>query len=183
MIYITLILLVVFFIWIFLCEIKGIKKASAIRKGLADYKAILTRNEEILRVWLLISYLILFVYLLCYLFVFGSGAASVITGEMIKKMLKYALLTLIFPLNIAIIAPQIFVLSLNRTLLAKADVDGTHTSVDKTLMLATFAGYFIVVAACTACMKYELISPLAWFSILTYGKVAALGLLAKALKQ
>lgn len=182
MVYITLILLAAVFIWIFLCEIKGIKKASAIRKGLSDYKAILTRNEEILRVWLLISYLILFAYLLCYLFVFGSGTATVITGEMIKKILKYALLALIFPLNIAIIAPQIFVLSLNRKLLAKADADALDTKFNKTLMLATLAGYFIVVAACTACMKYELINPLAWFSILTYGKIVGLGLVAIALK-
>lgn len=183
MVYITLILLGVLLIRILLCEIKSIKKSSAIRKGLTDDKAILTRNDELLIIWLLISYLILIVYLLCYLFVFDSGAATVITAEMVKKMLKYAFLTLIFPPNFILIASLVFVASSNRKFLVKADGDAVDTNVDKTLMLATFAGYFIVVVACAACMKLELISPLAWFSIITYGKIAALGLLAKALKQ
>ena len=183
MIYITAILLAALLVWILVLEIKSIKKSSAIRKGTTDYKVILTRNEELLIIFLLISYLMLVVYLLCYFLVFDCGSSTVITAEMIKDMLKNAILTLMALPNFALIVSLITLISLNRKLLAKADDDAVDRKLNKTLMLATLAGCFIVVAACTACMKYELISPLAWFSILTYGKIVGLGLVAIALKQ
>lgn len=178
MFYITLILIVVLAFCILVFEIKSIKKSSAIRKGLTENKVIWTRNEELLIIWLLITYLILVLYLICYLFVFDRGAVDNITTEMVKKILWYAILVLIVPMNIAIILPVCFIAFMSRKIAPKDDIKA-----DKKLMLATFTGYFIVVAACTVCMKYKIVSPLTWFSILTYAKILALGLISRALKQ
>ncbi len=178
MIYITVILLAVSFIWIFVYNIKDVKSIIAIIKCPTDNRAVHTPNQDLLAAWVIISYLLLFLYLICYLFVFDSGEAAVITTEMIKRILWYAFLTIIMLPNLFFIIIFCFAFHSNRKAAVKVDIKA-----DQKLMLATIAGYFIVAAVSSVCLKYKLISPLVWFTILTYGTIAGLGLIAKALKE
>ncbi|MGM9575088.1 MAG: hypothetical protein ACI3VE_04200 [Oscillospiraceae bacterium] len=182
MIYASSVMLVASFIWMLVKLIKNSNTSVAVAKGKKDFDAVWTHNQELFMLWLLISCWLLTLYVIDYFIVFKRGTVIGINAGMIKTLAMHALLFLLRPFGILIIAVIAWFI-LNRNQRAKAGCGKEPAKTNKKLMAAVFAGYFVVVVACTVGIRLDVISAWAWFSMIIYGSIIALGLLGKALRQ
>lgn len=182
MIYFTLFLSMTLFIWalVLLCKVN--KRLSLMRKKPNETKELLTRNEELCLVWLLISYFLIIRNGICYFAIFGESDYVNVDFDVLKNIIKISLYLIIVPPNSLFIIDTVIIIRKNQKMLSNIEGSAATNTINHPLAMGAFSLYFIVVFICTICYKRYLISSRIFFSILTYGNVIVLGLLARALK-
>lgn len=182
MIYLTFVLGVILIVWALVIMCKGIKRSSFIRKNPNAARVLLTRNEELCLVWLLISYLLIVCNGLCYFLIFAQSDFVKLNSDVLKEIGRIALYVILVPPNSFFIIATVVGIIANKKLLANSGRTLVKTPINQSLILVTFWAYFIAVVICTICYKLDVINDGVFFSILTYGKVIVLGLMVIALR-
>lgn len=182
MIYLTFVLGMILLIWASVIMCKVIKRSSLMRKGSKEVKALLTRNEELCLLWLLISYFLIVGNGLCYGMIFDQSDFVKLNLDVLKEIGRISLYVMLVPPNSFFIIATVVGISMNRKLLANIESNYAKNPINQSLILVTFLVYFIAVMICTICYKADVINYGIFFSILTYGKVIVLGFTVLALR-
>lgn len=182
MIYLTFVLGMILLIWASVIMCKVIKRSSLMRKGSKEVKALLTRNEELCLLWLLISYFLIVGNGLCYGMIFDQSDFVKLNLDVLKEIGRISLYVMLVPPNSFFIIATVVILRMNKKIRAKIESNSVKTPANRPLILGICWAYFITTVICTACYKMGLISDGVCFSILAYVTVTVLGLMVIALR-
>lgn len=182
MIYFTLFLSMTLFIWALVIVCKVNKRLSLMRKKPNETTVLLTRNEELRLVWLLISYLLIVGNGLCYGMIFDQSDFVKLNLDVLKGIGRIFLYVMLVPPNSLFIITTIIVIRKNQKILSNIEGSAATNTINQPLAMGAFSLYFMVVFICTVCCKMDFINYGMFFSILTYGKVIVLGFMVIALR-
>lgn len=182
MLYLTFILSIILFAWVLVIMCKVIKRSSSMRKNPNQTRVLLTRNEELYLVWLLISYLLIVGNGLCYGMIFDQSDFVKLDSAVFKEIVRIYLYVMLVPPNSTLIIATVFVICMNKKIRATIESDLVKHKINQSRILVTFWAYFIAAVICAVCYKVDIISDGAFFSILTYCKVIVLGLMVIVLR-
>lgn len=182
MIYLTFIISMSLFVWAMVIVCKVTKRLSFMRKNPNEPRVLLTRNEELRLVWLLISYLLMVCTGLCYVLISGQSDIVKSNSDVLKGIGRISLYVMLVPPNSFFIIATVVILRMNKKIRAKIESNSVKTPANRPLILGICWAYFITTVICTVCYKMGLISDGVCFSILAYGTVIVLGLMVIALR-